>query len=35
MSPNFLVDAWGQMLPFKNPSDLERHLAILRKAGLK
>jgi adenylate cyclase len=35
MSPNFLVDAWGQMLPFKNPADSERYLAPLRKAGLK
>jgi adenylate cyclase len=35
MSPNFSVNAWGQMLPFKNPADLERSLASLRKAGLK
>jgi adenylate cyclase len=35
MSPNFSVDAWGQILPFKDPAVLERGLAALRKAGLK
>lgn len=35
MSLNFSVDAWGKILPFKNPADLERLLAALRKAGLK
>jgi len=35
MSPNFSVDAWAQMLPFKKQADLERLLAPLRKAGLK
>jgi adenylate cyclase len=35
MSPNFSVGAWGQALPYKNPADLERGLAALRKAGLK
>jgi adenylate cyclase len=35
MSPNFSVDAFGQILPFKDPAVLERSLASLRKAGLK
>jgi adenylate cyclase len=35
MSPNFSVDAFGQILPFKDPAVLERGLATLRKAGLK
>jgi len=35
MSPNFSVEAWGQMLPHKDPAVLERGLAALRKAGLK
>jgi tetratricopeptide (TPR) repeat protein len=35
MSPNFSVEAYVQMLPFKNLADSERTLAALRKAGLK
>ena len=35
MSPNFSVDTWGQILPFKDPAVLERGLAALRKAGLR
>jgi class 3 adenylate cyclase len=33
--PNFSLEAWRQRVPNKNPSDLERMLAALRKAGLK
>ncbi len=35
ISPQFSLKAYGQKLPFKNPVDLERYLAALRKAGLK
>ena len=33
--PNVSVEVFRQFLPFKNPADVERHLAALRKAGLK
>jgi adenylate cyclase len=35
ISPNFSLEAWRQRIPYKNPADLERFLAALRKAGLK
>ena len=35
ISPQFSLKVYGQKLPFKNPADLERYLAALRKAGLK
>lgn len=33
--PNFSVAAFAQRLPYKDPADVERFLAALRKAGLK
>jgi TolB-like protein/Flp pilus assembly protein TadD len=35
ISPQFSLKAYGQKLPFKDPADLKRYLAALRKAGLK
>jgi adenylate cyclase len=35
LNPNVSVEVFRQFLPFKNPKDLERYLATLRKAGLK
>jgi len=35
ISPNFSLDAWRQILPYKDPAVLERMLAALRKAGMK
>jgi adenylate cyclase len=35
LNPNVSVEVFRQFLPFKNPKDLERYLAALRKAGLK
>lgn len=35
ISPHFSLKVYGQRVPFKNPADLERYLAALRKAGLK
>jgi adenylate cyclase len=35
ISPQFSLKVYGQRIPFKNPADLERYLAALRKAGLK
>ena len=35
ISPQFSLKVYGQRVPFKNPADLERYLAALRKAGLK
>jgi adenylate cyclase len=35
VNPNFSTEAQGQMLPFKDPTVLERQIAALRKAGLK
>lgn len=34
-NPNFSLEVWGQRLPYKDPAMVERHLAALRKAGLK
>jgi adenylate cyclase len=35
INPQFSLEALQQRLPYKNPADLDRHLAALRKAGLK
>ncbi len=35
LSPNFSLEIGQQMFPFKDPAELERYLAALRKAGLK
>jgi len=35
LSPNYSVDGVRQRLPFKDPAEVERYLANLRKAGLK
>ncbi len=35
ISPNFSLDAWRQILPYKDQAEVERYLASLRKAGLK
>jgi adenylate cyclase len=35
INPNFSVEFFRQLLPFKDPAMLERHLAALRRAGLK
>lgn len=35
LSPQFSLEAWGQMLPYKDPAEAERVLTALRKAGLK
>jgi adenylate cyclase len=35
ISPNFSLEVYGQRLPFKDQTDLERLLAALRKVGLK
>jgi adenylate cyclase len=35
ISPQFSLKEYGQKVPFKDPTDLERYLAALRKAGLK
>ena len=35
LDPNVSVEGFRQFLPFKDPAVLERHLAALRKAGLK
>jgi len=35
INPNFSLEVWRQMIPFKDPAELERYLAGLRKAGLK
>jgi len=35
LSPDFNVDVWGIRIPYKNPSQTERDMAALRKAGLK
>ncbi len=33
--PNFSLERWKQMVPFKDPAVLEQDLVALRKAGLK
>lgn len=35
INPQFSLEALQQRLPYKDPAELERHLAALRKAGLK
>ena len=35
ISPNFSSEGVRRVMPFKDPADLERYLAALRKAGLK
>jgi tetratricopeptide (TPR) repeat protein len=35
LAPKVSVEFYRQYLPFKDPADVERHLAALRKAGLK
>jgi hypothetical protein len=35
ISPTFSLETVRQNIPFKDPAALERHLAALRKAGLK
>jgi tetratricopeptide (TPR) repeat protein len=35
INPNVSLEMERQLLPFKDPADLERYLAALRKAGLK
>jgi adenylate cyclase len=35
LSPTYSLEGVRQVMPFKDPADLERYLAALRKAGLK
>jgi adenylate cyclase len=35
LNPNWSLEVWQQRMPYKDPAMLERHLAALRKAGLK
>jgi adenylate cyclase len=35
ISPNYSLEGFRRVMPFKNPADLERYLTALRKAGLK
>jgi tetratricopeptide (TPR) repeat protein len=35
LNPNFSLEVHRQRVPIKNPAVLERHIAALRKAGLK
>ena len=35
LAPNFSLEVFKQSLPYKDPADLERMFAALRKAGLK
>ena len=35
INPNFSLEVFRQTIPFKDPVDLERYVAALRKAGLK
>ena len=35
LNPNFSLEVHKQRVPIKDPAVLERHIAALRKAGLK
>jgi len=35
LNPAYSLEAMKQTLPYKDPADLERFLAALRKAGLQ
>ena len=35
INPQFLVESYSKVLPYKNKTDLDRYLAALRQAGLK
>jgi adenylate cyclase len=35
LNPSYSLEGLRQTMPFKDPADLERHLAALRKAGLR
>jgi uncharacterized protein HemY len=35
LDPTLTLERLAKMVPFKNPADLERHLDLARKAGLK
>jgi hypothetical protein len=35
LNPNFSLEVHTQRMPIKDPAVLERHIAALRKAGLK
>jgi adenylate cyclase len=35
ISPNFSLETWKQMIPYKDPAVVERQVEALRKAGLK
>jgi hypothetical protein len=35
LNPNFSLEGHKQRMPIKDPAVLERHIAALRKAGLK
>jgi adenylate cyclase len=35
LNPKFSLEVHKQRIPFKDPTTLERHLAALRKAGLR
>lgn len=35
LNPNFSLEVWKQTVPYKDQAVLERHLAALRKAGVK
>ena len=35
ISPDFSLEVLQQRLPFKDPTEIERYVAALRKAGLK
>lgn len=35
ISPNFSLEAWRQILPYKDQAEVEHYLDGLRKAGLK
>ncbi len=34
LNPDFTIEGWGKVLPYKNKEDLDRELGALRKAGL-